>query len=333
MRWIGLWALAAVCMAADGSLAAATDPPVQAPAAEVASGVWLIPGGFPPGREPDGNTVVLAGPGGLIVLDTGRHAWHRQAILDFAKGRGAPVAAIVNSHWHLDHTSGNAAIRRAYPDAHVYASRAVERALKGFLPRSADDDRQYLASGKVQGGLADDLRSDIAAIEDSAALIPDAPVAASRTMTLAGLRLRVNLARNAATGGDVWLYEPTERVAAVGDLVTLPAPFLDTACPAGWRAALDEIWATPFQIAVPGHGPPLSRTQFATWRTAFDALIDCAAGDRDKQQCAADWTAAVRPMLEPGDIGGRAQQLTADYVDLLRKNGGKSPYCDDTAAA
>ncbi len=81
-------------------------PPPRAQS--IAKGVWLIPGGIPSGREPDGNTVVFAGSKGLTVLDTGRHPGHWQAILAFAAERHTPIVAIVNSHWHLDHTSGNA---------------------------------------------------------------------------------------------------------------------------------------------------------------------------------------------------------------------------------
>ena len=37
---------------------------------------------------------------------------------------------------------------------------------------------------------------------------------------------------------------------------TLPAPFLDTACPSGWQKALGELAAVDFQTLVPGHGAP-----------------------------------------------------------------------------
>jgi glyoxylase-like metal-dependent hydrolase (beta-lactamase superfamily II) len=43
----------------------------------------------------------------------------------------------VNTHWHLDHTSGNGRIK-AYPDAPVYRRTAVDRVLAdgGFLARN-----------------------------------------------------------------------------------------------------------------------------------------------------------------------------------------------------
>lgn len=78
----------------------------------------------------------------------------------------------------------------------------------------------------------------------------------SGTMTLGGRPLRINLARDAATAGDVWLYDEKTRVAVLGDLVTLPAPFLDTACPEGWKVALRQVADTPFEMAIPGHWWP-----------------------------------------------------------------------------
>ncbi len=49
------------------------------------AGVEVIKGGFPPGRQPDGNSVVLASHDGFIVFDTGRHDFHTQKIIDRAE--------------------------------------------------------------------------------------------------------------------------------------------------------------------------------------------------------------------------------------------------------
>jgi glyoxylase-like metal-dependent hydrolase (beta-lactamase superfamily II) len=327
---MGILALTVAILALDASAGVAPlDAPSPPAAVPVAEDVWLIPGGFPPRREPDGNTVVFAAPEGLIVMDTGRHPWHVQAIEAFARRRGQPVAAVVNSHWHLDHTTGNAELRKAFPDVHVYASRAMEGALKDFMPKSAADTRAYLASGAADPATAEDLKGDLAAIDNAPALLPDRPIGASAETRIAGRLLKVNLAENAATAGDVWLYDPKTRIAAVGDLVTLPAPFLDTACPAGWTAALAEVEATPFTILIPGHGPVMTRAQFGAWKGAFQAMIDCSASGREKSQCASDWASAVQSLLEPGELAQkRARLMTADYVDMLRAGGGKSAFCE-----
>ena len=321
----------AVSVLALARAAVAEPLPHPAPpqAQRVVPGVWLIPGGILAKRQPDGNTVVFEAPQGLVVMDTGRHPWHRQAILDFAAARHRPVVAIVNSHWHLDHVSGDPALKAAYPAARIYGSRAIDDALTGFLPKSAADAQPYLDSGKLPPETVEDLRADMATIKAGQALRPDVVIEASEVRKLAGRRLQVNLAPHAATAGDVWVYDPKTRVAAVGDLVTLPAPFLDTACAVGWSAALGQVWATPFKTLIPGHGPVMDRAQFAVYRQAFDALVDCAASTAGKTDCAAAWTAAVTPLLGADPVEPkRAQGMTEYYVaDVLRANGGKSPYC------
>ena len=313
--------LTAVCVLALSAAlgrAAAAQPAEPKPSA-VAPSVWLIPGGVKPDREPDGNTVVFVGRKGLVVVDTGRHAWHTQAILDFAAARRAPILAVVNSHWHLDHTSGNAPLRRAYPGLKVYASDAIEEALTGFLARGAAESKDYLAKGHPPETLAEDIRQDLATTAAAAQLRPDVVVRRSAMIRLGGRNLDVRQA-NGATRGDVWLFDPKAKVAAVGDLVTLPTPFLDTACPRGWLAALGEIEATPFQVLVPGHGPAMTRTEFAAWRGAFSALLDCAATAAAKADCAQAWAAAVDPFIAPADSFNRrrAQIWTEGYVELLR---------------
>ena len=313
--------------AAFMTTAAWADSPPPPKAQRVAKGVWLISGGMLPNRQPDGNTIVFDAPEGLIVMDTGRHKWHRQAILDFAAGQKKPIAAIVNSHWHLDHVSGNPDLRAAYPKLKVYASNAIDGALTGFLPKSAADAQPYLDSGKLPPDTAEDVRNDMATIRNGPALKPDIVVDKSERRTIAGKSLDVNLASNAATDGDVWVYDPATKIAASGDLVTLPAPFLDTACPAGWSKAMGDIEKTAFTTIIPGHGAPMDRAQFATYRKAFDDFIACAASTRDEKACATDWATAVSTLPGAGP-DAQAKDMAAYYVkDVLRAHDGKSVEC------
>jgi glyoxylase-like metal-dependent hydrolase (beta-lactamase superfamily II) len=82
--------------------------------------------------------------------------------------------------------------------------------------------------------------------------------------------LEIRLEKNAVMAGDVWLLDPTTHVLASGDLVTLPVPFLDTACPRGWKSALDHISHANFKVLVPGHGAPMPRAAFETYRSAYE---------------------------------------------------------------
>ena len=249
----------------------------------------LIPGAVPLDSGPDGNTIVLDAPRGLIVFDSGRHPEHAQAILDYAKSRRRPIAAVVNSHWHLDHTTGNWDIRQAYPRVQIYASNALEGALATFLRNSRADTDKMLADPKTPPAVRDQLERGIAVIDHPERIRPNHIIAKSGRMTIAGRPLDVHLARFAATEGDVWLYDPKTRTAIVGDLVVGLVPFMDTACPDGWSKALGQIAAVPFRTLIPGHGPVMTRADFAMWRTAYDNFVKCGHSTADKKECVAGW--------------------------------------------
>jgi hypothetical protein len=55
-------------------------------------------------------------------------------------------------------------------------------------------------------------------------------------------------------------------VLAAGGFVALPAPFFDTACAEPWRAALARLHALPYELVLPGHGPPTAAP--AGWPTS-----------------------------------------------------------------
>ncbi len=272
---------------------------VAVAAVSLAPGIDLIPGEFTLGRQPDGNTIVIRSGEGLVVFDTGRHREHTQAIIDFARREGLPVKVIINSHWHLDHVGGNPLLRQEYPDVRVYASGAIDAALHGFLAQYRASLEKELAA--TPGGPAEQLglRDELAIIDAGAQLAPDERITATRVIDFAGKRLKVGLARNAVTAGDVWLFDPASGVLASGDLVTLPVPFLDTACPQGWRKALDTLHAIDFKRLVPGHGEPMHREQFETYRTAYGNLLDCAASARSKVECTDGWLHDVGPLVPP----------------------------------
>jgi glyoxylase-like metal-dependent hydrolase (beta-lactamase superfamily II) len=297
------------------------------------TGVTLIRGAFAPGRQPDGNTVVLDAKGGVIVIDTGRHAAHAERIATFARPRGG-VLAIVNTHWHLDHISGNIPLREAFPTAAIYShDAALAEALGDFLARGVEANRKMLADPSTPAELADDLRGDIATVEQGARLSPTVAVTEDRTLVVGGRELDVHVAR-AVTAGDLWLYDARARLVIAGDLVTLPAPFLDTACPSAWRAELDRVLVLPFEHLAPGHGRLLARAEVVLYRDAFTALLDCAASPEENGVCAERWAAAIAPLLDSDGETSRAEAYAGYYLEhILRKPETRPAGCAETTSS
>ncbi|HEX8900168.1 MBL fold metallo-hydrolase [Vitreimonas sp.] len=313
-------------LAAGAETAAAPEIAPQ----EIVAGVTLLPGSFEPERGPDGNTIVFDAPDGLVVIDTGRHGWQSDAILDLARTRGRPIAAIVNTHWHLDHSSGNGRVQAAFPNAPVYATNAIDAVLApgGFLSRNLEGARGMLAGDQLSPVQREEVQIFIDTMAAADDLRPDVVIARDQRLRIAGRRFDVHVTDGAVSAADIWLYDRRTRVVVLGDLVTFPAPFFETACPEAWRAALDEVWATPFRIAIPGHGAPMDRAQFDTYRQAFGAFLDCVASDADASVCASAWSTNIADFIA-GDERAQimAPQMAAYYVDFLRANGGRSPDC------
>jgi glyoxylase-like metal-dependent hydrolase (beta-lactamase superfamily II) len=318
--WLA-WALAEVAAAAS---------PSAPPPRDIAPGVTLLPGAMLPGRGPDGNTVVFDAPEGLVVVDTGRHAWHSDAILALAKSRNRPVAAIVNTHWHLDHSSGNGRIQAQFPGAQVYTTDAIDRVLAedGFLARNLESSKAMLDDPKLDDVQKEEVKIFMATMAESDVLRPDVVVAAGGKRSIAGRDFDLHVTDGAVTDADVWLFDAASGVAVIGDLVTLPAPFFETACPARWREALDAVRSVPFTTAIPGHGEPMTRAQFDTYRNAFNQFMDCVNGAGAPSQCANSWADGIASLngAEP-EARKAALGYAGYYVGLLRKNGGKSADC------
>jgi glyoxylase-like metal-dependent hydrolase (beta-lactamase superfamily II) len=296
------------------SLAAALAP---GGVVQVAPGVHLLPGTFTPGTQPDGNTVILDAPGGLIVVDTGRHPAHVQSIVAYARSARRPVAAIVNTHWHLDHVGGNAALRDEFPAVKVLASGALHDARTGFLAsyRKQLVDLVAATPDAAQRGA---FEAEVRLIDQGARLEPDEVVTSGGRRSIAGLPLDVGLEKDAVTAGDVWRFEPKSRVLVAGDLVTLPAPLFDTAKPEGWKASLDRLASVNFKVLVPGHGRPMTRADFERYRAAFTGLLSCAAGTQAKEACISSWQEGVGSLV-PDEDRTLMRSLLDYYVAVLRK--------------
>ncbi|MEP6784090.1 MAG: MBL fold metallo-hydrolase, partial [Acidobacteriota bacterium] len=175
-------------------LQAASAP--QPPAArEIARDTFLLSGAILPGRGPDGNTVIFVAPQGLIVVDTGRHPWHSDGILNFARERKLPVTAIVNTHWHLDHSSGNGRIKAAFPKAMVYTTTAVDRALApgGFLDSSYESAKAKPVDANAPATMKEETEVFFTTMQNKDRLRPDVRVERSATQRLAGRSLSVRV--------------------------------------------------------------------------------------------------------------------------------------------
>ncbi|AKU99280.1 Cyclase [Labilithrix luteola] len=172
----------------------------------------------------------------------------------------APVTSIVNSHYHYDHTWGNA----LYPGAEVYAH-ADSRALM-----LAVDPETWGTESQPRVGLPTKTLEPITII----------PV---------GKRsVEVHLAGRGHTAGDAWLRIPraslgpsaTSDVIATGDLVfNTYYPFFDedndgSSLAGDIQALHDLTQAFPDARFVPGHGPVCNASDIEAYATYLQEMLD-----------------------------------------------------------
>ncbi|MFN2443616.1 MAG: MBL fold metallo-hydrolase [Thermoanaerobaculia bacterium] len=321
MNFKRLFLLFAVCALASGC---ASVPPPSSALPELAPGVWLLRGAFVEGAQPDGNTLILQGSDGLLVIDTGRHRAHTEAILAFARQRRLPIRAVINTHWHLDHVGGNVLLRDSVPGLQIHGSSAIDGALEGFLANYHRQLKEIIPGSDPEARRR--YEAELALIDAGRKLAPDETITSSGVRSIAGRKLELRLGLPAVTAGDVRILDIRSGILAAGDLVTLPVPFLDTACPSGWRSALDDIAGQEFHLLVPGHGEPMSRAEFAIYRRAFGNLLDCGASDATKESCASGWIMELGTML-PESEHAFTRRLMDYYVEALRSDPGMAGRC------
>lgn len=252
---------------------------------QIAPDVWLLRGGFEAGRQPDGNSILLRGREGWVLIDSGRHAEHTEALLKLTDGQ---LKAVINTHWHLDHLGGNALLRKRVPGVQIYASAAVDTALQGWLTRSREQMLAAMKDENLPAATRSMMQIDLDLLSDPQALAPDHRIRESGSLTLAGRKLRIGV-ESAVSGGDLWILDEATGTLMAGDLVTLPVPFMDTACADTWGPALERLDMLPFARVVPGHGPVLSRIDLQRYRQAWETLQGCAASSADPRSCSMAW--------------------------------------------
>lgn len=306
------------------STAAGTGPSLI----DVAPGIRLLPGQLQASRSPDGNSLIIKGKDGLVIVDTGRGGAHTRELLDLVSASGLPPVAVINSHWHLDHIGGNALFHERWPNLPILAHPSLDTALAGFHADYRKQLDAYLPT--LPEGSAEQLRyqaeRDLLALDRK--LAANTPVTQSTTMTLAGRLLDVHVGAHAVTEGDLWLFDRETKTLISGDLVTLPVPMFDSACPEGWQQALQEMSSVKFARLVPGHGLPMTPAAFETYRHAFDALLACAAGDAGKASCIDGWFSDAKPLLARSDEAyGRT--LLDYYIDqfIATDAPGRARWC------
>jgi glyoxylase-like metal-dependent hydrolase (beta-lactamase superfamily II) len=225
----------------------------------------------------DLNIGVVRGSDALLLVDTRCHDREAAELLDELRVFGTrPIRWIVNTHWHFDHTFGNAAVARAAaPRVEMWG----QRVMRDELLRWSDEAKTKWSAARPE---SPEWEADIAAVEIVA---PDHLVDDVAVIELGDRAVRMQHFGPAHTGGDLVTFVDDAGAVFAGDLVEEGAPpaYGDDCHPFGWpvcnAAMLEQIPAGA--TVVPGHGDVVDRafverqlTELATVAAVIRELRD-----------------------------------------------------------
>ncbi|RDD82131.1 MBL fold metallo-hydrolase [Dyella tabacisoli] len=207
-----------------------------------------------------GNITVLSGPDGKFMVDSGIALSKpaMQASLD--KLGSAPVKYVVNTHWHWDHSDGDAWLHEA--GATVIAT-----------PQTVDH--------LTKASRVSDWNFTFPPV--SAEGVPSVRLTTDKTYTMNGESVVVHPLMPSHTDGDISVYFKKADVLATGDTFWNGIyPFIDDEHGGGINgtiAAVDSYlkFITDKTIIVPGHGAVADRKKLLEYRSMLVAIRDRVA--------------------------------------------------------
>ena len=229
--------LALLSLVSSPALAQRDFSGVEIKATPVTAGIYMLEGA-------GGNIGLSVGADGAFVIDDQYAPLSEKIMAAIAKVSDKPVAFVLNTHWHGDHTGGNEAF-----------------GAKGAILVAHDNARKRLKEG----------------LKRETGETPPAPAGALPVVTFSdevsfywnGHDIRVRHPAPAHTDGDAIVYFETANVIHMGDVFFNGLyPFIDLESGGGldgYIAAQEAALAAsnPETKIIPGHGPLASRADLA----------------------------------------------------------------------
>jgi cyclase len=206
-------------------------------ATSVAPGLTLLAGA-------GGNVLVLATADGQVLVDSGAAAAQAALLEALAALPGGRVAALFNTHWHLDQVGGNETLGTAGATIFAHAKTRQRLSTGYYLPTLDRYQRPLAPAGR-----------------------PTQSFHTESTTTVGGRHIDYGYLLEAHTDGDIYVFFPDANVVAAGDAI---APVHDPVFDwfgGGWLGGRLDALARLLEIGdartrfVPSYGPAVGRAQ------------------------------------------------------------------------
>ncbi len=236
----------------------------------------------------------------VMVVDTHSKPSAARGLMEqIKKITDKPVRYVVNTHFHWDHSQGNAAYPNAWPGGvEIISSIATRDNIEKLgIPRMKTEvdslpariavlktnlanatDPQQKAS--IQNNLAQ-AEGYFAELRAMQVTLPTLTVDRSLVLHRKSKTVQILWLGKAHTDGDVWVYLPQDKVLICGDAMQTRMPFMGDSYPAVWVNTIAEVEKLDFTQSIGGHGEIMQGKQrFAQMREYFRDLVDETAKAR-----------------------------------------------------
>jgi cyclase len=276
---------------------------------QVAAGVhaWIGAGG-------DSNAGAIDTPHGLMVIDTQQNLALGEKFRDALKASvAAPIRAVVNTHYHLDHVAGNVAFGNVPIIGHAKTLQALERELAPLTDESVAVTDTLCKLRMFFGGNFGELVPApqrtwfIERVGGSTPIVvkpPSETFADRLEFRLPADILRMEYWGPAHCDGDTVVYLDKAGVVFLGDLFFYGRfPWFGDCDLDGWIATLDRVLTMDVKTVIPGHGEPTSLMEVMQFRNLLSAV-----------------RGAVERMLKAGasEDAAVAELMLPDYAAMPR---------------
>ena len=204
---------------------------------EVQDDVYVVHNEYVPG-----NTTAVVTEEGVILVDDKFEIDADNIVALLKTVTNQPIKYVVNTHYHGDHSGGNAKLQSL-----------------GAIAVASAQARQRMVAGNQPGA-------------------PDITVEPRGTIHLGGKSAEIYWFGRAHTDGDVVVLFPQDRVLAAGDLFTVGegTPQLIDYAGGGsakeWTATVAKALELDFDTVVPGHGGVVNKAEMRAFRASTERL-------------------------------------------------------------
>lgn len=220
----------------------------------------------------------------VVIVDPGSSAHIGEMVLrQIRKITDKPVSHIFVSHIHGDHWLGSDAIKRAYPEAKIYAHpEMIEEAKAGGAQRWLD----FLS--RLTNGATDGTQAEI----------PTEALQDGQVIAAGGLNLRIYLSEHAHTRTDAMIEVVEDSLMFLGDIgVYQRMGRMEDGSFRGNIAALDRALSLNLKHYVPGHGPSGGPEAGDEFRQYLKIVYDAAAKYSEEGLAPYEVKAKLMPLM------------------------------------